>query len=164
MTADYDIKLFGMGGTIDKVVYSYDHFNYVVAEPQAEGIIGASNVAVRIAVESVVKKDSLELTQEDRDALFRAVSAEPCSRIIITHGTDTVPETAKTLAAITGKTVIFTGAMLPARFVDSDASFNIGGAIIAAQILPVGQYLIMHGKVFDPLCVVKDRVSSTFRE
>ena len=162
MNLDYDIKLLGMGGTIDKTVYSYDHFNYVVAEPQAPKIISASNVSVRVSSLSLARKDSLELTDEDRDLLLRTVKAEPCTRIIITHGTDTIPLSANVLKEVEGKTIVFTGAMLPARFIDSDASFNVGGAVIAAQALPFGMYLLMHGRIFDPTHVIKDRDRSLF--
>jgi len=161
-TSPCDIKLFGMGGTIDKSVYSYDALNFIVADPQAERIIAGSNVTASILIESLVQKDSLDLTDEDRKLLRDKVINEPCSRIVITHGTDTVPESAKVLSDVPDKTIVFTGAMLPARFFDSDASFNLGGAIIAAQTLPPGLYLIMHGRIFDPRKVVKDRNKSLF--
>ena len=157
-----DVKIFGMGGTIDKTVYSYDALNYVVAAPQAERIVSTSNITAKISIESLVQKDSLDLTDEDRALLRRKVQTEPCPRIIITHGTDTVPQSASVLSDIAGKTIVFTGAMLPARFFDSDASFNLGGAVIAAQTLPPGLYLVMHGKVFNPLKVTKDRERSLF--
>jgi L-asparaginase len=164
MSLDYDIKIFGMGGTIDKVVYSYDHLNYVVANPQIEKIISGANASVKISVQSLCQKDSLDLTADDRTMLRQAIEAEPCSRIIITHGTDTIPASAAALAQglIDRKTIVFTGAMLPARFLDSDAPFNIGGAVIAVQTLPAGMHLVMHGKVFNPLHVIKDRNRSLF--
>ncbi len=162
MTSSCDIKVFGMGGTIDKSVFSYETLNFVVADPQAARIIDGSNVTARILIESLVRKDSLDLTDSDRALLKSKVLSEPCSRIVITHGTDTIPESAKVLSDILGKTIVFTGAMLPARFFDSDATFNLGGAIIAAQTLPPGLYLVMHGRVFDPLKAVKDREKSLF--
>ena len=158
----YDIKIFGMGGTIDKSTFSYDALNFVVAEPQAERIIAGSNVTANICIESLIRKDSLDLTDEDRALLHDRVAEETCSRIVITHGTDTIPQSAEMLSSISGKTIVFTGAMLPARFFDSDACFNLGGAIIAAQTLPPGLYLVMHGRVFDPCKVVKDRNKSLF--
>jgi L-asparaginase len=164
MTALYNIKVFGMGGTIDKTVYSYDAGNYVVDAPYAQRIIEGANVTVEIDIESLVRKDSLELTDQDRELLRAKVSQEPCNQIIVTHGTDTIPESAKALSGIVGKTIVFTGAMLPGRFVDSDATFNLGGAVIAAQTLSPGLYLVMHGRVIDVLKAIKDRSQSLFLE
>lgn len=164
MTVFNDIRVFGMGGTIDKTVYSYDARDYVVDAPYVGRIIEEANVTVQIDIESLVRKDSLELTDQDRELLRAKVSQEPCNRIIVTHGTDTIPESAKALSGIVGKTIVFTGAMLPGRFVDSDATFNLGGAVIAAQTLPPGLYLVMHGRVFDALKAVKDRGKSLFLE
>lgn len=162
MTAPCDIKIFAMGGTIDKTVYNYNAGNYVVSNPQAQRIIESSNVTANISIESIVQKDSLELTEQDRLLLRDKIKSDSCIRIVVTHGTDTVPETAKVLSSISGKTIVFTGAMLPARFIDSEANFNLGGAVIAAQTLPAGLYLVMHGRVFDPLKVTKDRSKSLF--
>ncbi|MCB1537473.1 MAG: asparaginase [Rhodospirillales bacterium] len=159
---DYDIKVFAMGGTIDKDIYSYDHSSYIVNEPRAPKILEAANVSARIVIESLVKKDSLDLDDQDRALLNGKIRGEPCPRIVVTHGTDTVTKSAQALDGISGKTIVFTGAMLPGRFVDSDAAFNMGGAIIAAQTLPPGLYLIMHGRVLDPLTVKKDRLKSLF--
>lgn len=158
----YDIKLFSMGGTIDKSFYNTQTSSYIVSTPQAERILGNANLSLEISIESLVQKDSLDLNTEDRELLLRRIENEQCSRIIITHGTDTLRETAHFLKNVLHKTIVFTGAMLPARFVDSDAAVNLGGALIAAQTLASGLYLVMHGRVFNPLTVEKDREKSLF--
>lgn len=160
----YEIKLFAMGGTIDKVVLAGDKMNYTVGSPQAERILAGSNLTVKISIESVVKKDSLTLTDQDRAILKDKIISEQCNRIIITHGTDTIPDTARYLKDISEKTIVFTGAMLPARFFDSDATFNLGSAVIAAQTLPPGLYLTMHGKIMNPLKAVKNSSLAQYSE
>ena len=95
-------------------------------------------------------KDSLDLTDEDRTAIHDCVTALNCSHIIITHGTDTMVQTATRLLAIPDKTIVITRAMQPARFQNTDAVFNIGMAIGACSALPPGGYIAMNGAIFDP--------------
>ena len=82
--------------------------------------------------------------------------------MVITHGTDTMTDTAKALAGITGKTIVLTGALSPARFAETDAPFNLGMAFAAAQVAPPGVYIAMSGQVFDGLRVRKDRAAGRF--
>ena len=156
------IKIFTTGGTIDKSMFSYDTLNYEVADPQILRILEQSNVRFEYEVETICKKDSLDLTDGDRDILFNKVKESEADKIIITHGTDTVSETAKYLSEINDKTIVFTGSMLPAKFYDTDAFFNVGGAVIAVQSLPPGLYLIVNGLVLNPLEVVKNVETSDY--
>ncbi|MFM5916791.1 MAG: asparaginase domain-containing protein, partial [Novosphingobium sp.] len=111
----------------------------------------------------VCRKDSLELTDEDRAAIARHAAEAPETRIVVNHGTDTMTETAKVLAAaVPGKTIVLTGALSPARFAETDAPFNLGMAFAAAQVAAPGVYIAMSGEVFDGLKVRKDREAGKF--
>jgi L-asparaginase len=125
-------------------------------DPQVTGVLADANVTFRYEVESILRKDSLEITEEDREAIYQKVRDDPSSHILITHGTDTMALTGRTLSDITGKTVVLTGAMQPTAFKDSDAPFNIGFALAALQTLPPGVYLAMNGRIFDPQEVQKN--------
>lgn len=98
---------------------------------------------------SLVKKDSLDMTEEDRGKIFDFCRDSDWDRIIITHGTDTMLVTAKKLSGIKNKVIILTGSLLPERFIDSDASFNIGVAIGAINYLKEGVYIAMQGRVYE---------------
>ena len=163
MADTLSIRIFSTGGTLDKVVYSYDDKNYVIGEPQILRILNQSNIRFKFEVDQICRKDSLDLTSEDRACLAERVRECAENKIIVTHGTDTVCETAKAMQGIAGKTIVFVGAMLPAKFVDSDATFNIGGAVIACQTLPDGMYLVSNGRVFNPLEVVKDIQANDYK-
>jgi L-asparaginase len=104
-----------------------------------------------------MRKDSLDLTDDDRALIRDRVAAEPADRILITHGTDTMIETARLLSGIGGKTIVLTGSMQPARLRVSDAAFNVGAAVVAVQTLPPGVYLVMNGCIFDPATARKNR-------
>jgi len=158
------IKIFATGGTIDKSMFSYETLNYEVAEPQIQRILEQSNVRFKYDIESICKKDSLALTNADRDLLLNRVKECTETKIIVTHGTDTATETADFLKEVSGKTIVITGSMLPAKFHDTDAFFNIGGAIIAVQTLPPGIYLIMNGLVLNPLDVRKNISTSDYEK
>jgi L-asparaginase len=110
-----------------------------------------------------MRKDSLELTAADRDLIASAAREAGESRIVITHGTDTMTETARVLAAtVPDKTLVLTGALSPARFAETDANFNLGMAFATAQVAPPGVYIAMSGQVFDGLKVRKDREAGKF--
>ena len=110
----------------------------------------------------MLRKDSLEITPTDRQYIVEKVRAAPSNLILITHGTDTMIETARALRGIPGKVIVLTGAMQPAEFRRTDAQFNLGGAIIALQTLKEGVYIVMNGRVFDPDHVVKNQSSERF--
>ncbi len=157
------IKFFAIGGTIDKVYFDALS-NYQVGPPGIESIIREARVNFDYEVVSLLKKDSLDMTPEDRKLIHDAVTKENSKHIVITHGTDTMVETAMVLKAIEGKVIVLTGAMEPACFKSSDASFNLGSAVAAVQTLPPGVYIAINGRVFDPEKVKKDRNLKQFTE
>ena len=151
------------GGTIDKVYFDAQS-EYEVGSPQVLEILREAHVTFDHTLESVLRKDSLELTDADRQLIRRHVEAAPANRVLITHGTDTLVQTALALEDIPRKTVVLTGSMQPARFRNTDAVFNVGVAIGAVQCLPPGVYLAMNGRVFDPRRVRKNRERHAFEE
>jgi L-asparaginase len=157
------IKFFAAGGTIDKVYFD-SLSEYQVGAPQVSAILKDANVAFDYEVASLTRKDSLEMTADDRMAIRRAVEADPCERIVITHGTDTMTDTARALLGVPDKTIVFTGAMEPAISRYTDATFNVGCAIGAVQSLPPGVYIAMNGQVFEASAVRKNRQARRFEE
>jgi L-asparaginase len=116
------------GGTIDKVYFDALS-EYEVGEPTVPHVFREAGVTLAWRLEPVFRKDSLEMTDADRAALRKRCQEAPEPRILITHGTDTMCETAEALAGIAGKTVVLTGALAPARFRVTDAVFNLGLAL-----------------------------------
>jgi len=155
------IAIYTMGGTIDKIYFD-DLSDYVVGEPQAGEILKEAQAAFEFSVNEVLRKDSLHLTDEDRAVLRERIAADPCPLILVTHGTDTMAETAKALMGLQDKVIVFTGALSPARFKGSDAGFNIGCAVGALQSLPPGVYISMNGVVFEAGKVRKNREAGRF--
>ncbi|MGH8125220.1 MAG: asparaginase domain-containing protein [Rhodanobacteraceae bacterium] len=151
------------GGTIDKVYFDAKS-DYQVGAPQIGDIFAHLGVAFEFDVVPVLRKDSLELTDADRAAIRVAVERQPHRHILITHGTDTMVETARALAGLAGKTIVLTGALNPSRFQDSDAVFNIGCAIGALQGLGDGVWIAMNGRIWDPAHVRKNRAANRFEE
>jgi len=143
------LKIFATGGTIDKIYFDKKS-QYEVGDPQAGSVLERANVVLEFEVESILRQDSLDITPEDRLLIRQAVESCPEKHIVITHGTDTMIDTAAALDAIAGKTIVLTGSMYPARFHESDAVFNLGCAVIAAQTLAPGVYIAMNGRIFDP--------------
>ncbi|MGD8294379.1 MAG: asparaginase domain-containing protein [Desulfobacterales bacterium] len=143
------VVIFTTGGTIDKIYFDQKS-EYHVGDPQAKGVLERANVVLDYEVESIIRKDSLDFTDEDRELIRQKVESTPLERVVITHGTDTMVDTAKVLANISGKTIVMTGSMYPAQFRDSDAVFNIGCAVTAVQILEPGVYIVMNGRIFKP--------------
>lgn len=157
------IRIYTTGGTIDKVYFDQKS-EYQVGDPQAGGVLERANVVLDYEVESVIKKDSLDFTDEDRELIRKTVASSPLERVVITHGTDTMIDTAKGLMNIPAKTIVMTGSMYPAQFRDSDAVFNIGCAVTAAQILDAGVYIVMNGRIFKPGNVKKNVELNRFEE
>jgi L-asparaginase len=141
------IKIFSTGGTIDKVYFDAMS-EYQVGPPNISAVFEELKLAFTYTIESLMKKDSLELNDDDRTFIYQSVSKDPAQRILITHGTDTMVQTAKKLAHIQGKTIVLTGALKPALFKTTDAVFNIGCAVTAVQTLKPGIYIVMNGCVF----------------
>lgn len=156
-----DIQIFTTGGTIDKVYFDAQS-DFEVGEPQIAEILKMVNVAVPYRVETLLRKDSLDMTDADRALIAERVQQTPCRFVLITHGTDTMVQTAQSLGAITDKTVVLVGSLTPARFKYTDAEFNIGFALAAVQALPPGVYLAMNGRIFDPECARKNRAMNQF--
>ena len=155
------VKIFCTGGTLDKVYFDALS-EYQIGDPVVSDILEEARVRFPFEVQSILKKDSLEISAEDRQQIVEYVKAEDCARILITHGTDTMVDTARSLVEIPDKTIVLTGAMQPARFRNTDAVFNIGYAIATAQHLPHGVYLAMNGQLFAPQSVQKNRESGQF--
>lgn len=151
------------GGTIDKVYFDASS-EYEVGEPTVPHVFREAGVTLPWRLESVFRKDSLEMTDEDRAVIRRHCMEAPEDRILITHGTDTMCETGAYLTDLPGKTVVLTGALAPARFRVTDAIFNLGLALGAAQSLPAGVYLAMNGTVFPAGTVTKNRQLGRFEE
>jgi L-asparaginase len=149
------------GGTIDKVYFD-DKSDFQVGEPQIGRILQELGVAFRFTVIGLLRKDSLHINQDDRELLRAAIAAQPARHVLVTHGTDTMVETAQVLASIVDKTIVLTGALNPARFRGSDAEFNIGTAVGAVQSLPPGVYIAMNGRVWDPHRVRKNVAANRF--
>ena len=143
------VRLFVTGGTIDKI-----------HDPRLEALVFARDGATHIpeiltmgrcdlpTIQTLMLKDSLDFEDSDRDEITQAVRTAAETRIVITHGTGTMGQTARCLAQrVTDKTIVLTGAMRPHSLNASDGAFNLGGALIAAQILPSGVYGVMNGRV-----------------
>ena len=149
------------GGTIDKNYFDAKS-EYEIVDSAIQDLLEEARVRYPFRVVELMRKDSLELTDADRELLCDAARTAPEGRIVVTHGTDTMTDTARVLASIEGKTIALTGALSPARFADSDASFNLGMAWAAAQTAPAGVWIAMSGQVFDGLKVRKDRAAGKF--
>ena len=149
------MKVFTTGGSLDKG-YSTRESAFVVLEPSVGEVLGWAGVNFDYEIEALFQKDSLEITDEDRELIVSRVAQDDCAHILITHGTDTMAETGRRLMTIRGKTIVLTGAMQPAAFKDSDGPFNIGFATAALQVLPPGVYLAMNGQIFDPAAARKN--------
>ncbi len=141
------IEIFTTGGTIDKVYFDAKG-NYHVGSPMVRELLVHARLKDMPCITELLRKDSLEMTEQDRQSVRTAVLACEASRILITHGTDTMVETARSLSGIDGKTIVLTGALQPGRFSDSDAEFNLGLAFGAVQLCPVGVYVVANGTVF----------------
>lgn len=157
------IRILTTGGTIDKLYFD-EKSEFEVGAPLVGELLKEAEVRVPFEVEAVMRKDSLELTDDDRAVIRARVEAAPESRIIITHGTDTMTDTARALAGIRDKVVVLTGALHPARFRHSDAEFNVGMAVAAVQACVPGVWIVMNGRVFDAAKVRKNREANRFED
>lgn len=161
MDSSDTILVLTTGGTIDK--HYFDALSkYQVAESAVWKLLNDARVICPYRVDEVVRKDSLDLTDEDRAQIVARVLGSSCRRIIITHGTDTMSLTAKALSTVAHKTIALTGAFSPARFSDSDAPFNLGMAFATAQMAPPGVYIAINGSVFRGEEALKDRERQRF--
>ena len=157
------LEIFTTGGTIDKVYFDAKS-SFEVGDPQIVEVLREANLCIDYRVTQIMRKDSLELTDADRETIRQSVESSEAGHIVITHGTDTMIDTAKALAKVAGKTIVLTGAMQPARCRHTDAVFNIASAMMAAQTLPAGVYIVMNGQVFDPNASRKNVALNRFEE
>lgn len=155
------IAIFTTGGTIDKVYFDA-RSEFTIGAPQIPKILQEAGAGFDYELTELMQKDSLELTDADRETIRRAVAACDAEHVLITHGTDTMVETARVLEGVPGKTIVLTGALTPARFRSTDALFNTGMAVAAVQICPPGVYIAMNGEVFRSGTVRKNRDANRF--
>ena len=156
------IRIFVTGGTFDK---TYDEIRgrLSFAETHLPEMLGLGRSRVDVAVRTLMMIDSLEMTDADRELIVRTCQQCDESCIVITHGTDTMVETAAALArGVPGKTVVLTGAMIPYAFGSSDGLFNLGSALSLVQVLQPGVYIAMNGRHFQWNNVRKNRETGVF--
>lgn len=159
-----DVAIITLGGTIDKIHDKMaEALGFNPEKPPAVGEIISNGRCYFPRIHALMQKDSLEMTDTDRDTIVEAVNAQPETGVILTHGTSTMGDTGRYIADnIHDKTVILTGAMRPHAFGGSDAALNMGGAIIAAQTLPHGVYGVMNGRVFPAAQLHKNTENGRF--
>jgi len=147
--------------SIDKIYFD-DKSDFQVGDPVIGELLSTMQVGFDFTVESALRKDSLDMTDDDRALIRQRV--EQCSEeyVLITHGTDGMVKTAQALSGITGKCIVLTGALQPAAFYQTDAIFNVGCAIGAAQCKPPGVYIAMNGQIFEADKVVKNLAKNRF--
>jgi L-asparaginase len=155
------ISILTTGGTIDKIYFDALS-EFKIGDPQIAEVIKYVHAAFTHEVKVVLRKDSLEFDDADRKTIRTAVINASSDKVLVTHGTDTMCETGRELIGISGKTIVLTGALTPARFRETDAVFNIGFALACVQILPPGVYIAMNGRVFDPRKTRKNRERNIF--
>ena len=157
------IRFITTGGTIDKIYFD-ELSQFEVGESVVEHILKEGLVNFDYDVVSLLQKDSLEIDDDDRASLRRYIEHDDATRYVITHGTDTMPDTASALAGLGDKTIVLTGALTPARFRTTDAVFNVGMAVAAVQVAKPGVYIAMSGQVFAAGAVRKNRSENRFEE
>lgn len=148
------------GGTIDKVYFDA-RSEFAIGDSVVLELLKEAHVDAPHRLVEVMRKDSLEMNEADRQAIAQAVQSCDERCVVITHGTDTMTLTAQSLPP-GEKTIVLTGALSPARFAKSDATFNVGMAFAAVQALPPGVYIVMNGQVFAADQVRKDLEKNVF--
>lgn len=158
------IRILITGGTFDK---RYDEIRGRLSftESHVPDMLRLGRSRVDVALRTVMLVDSLEMSDADRALVAENCVQAPEQRLVVTHGTDTMVETARVVAGrVTDKTVVLTGAMVPYAFGSSDGLFNLGSALSFAQVLPPGVYVAMNGRVFAGDRVRKNRETGIFEE
>jgi len=162
MRREMTIRILVTGGTFDK---TYDELagRLDFRDSHLPEMLRLGRCRVPVKVRTVMMIDSLEMTEGDRELLAASCRQAPEERIVITHGTDTMVETAAVLArGVAGKTIVLTGAMIPWTFNASDGLFNLGSALSFVQVLPPGVYIAMNGRCFAWDNVRKNRQLGVF--
>lgn len=155
------LEILTTGGTIDKVYFDKKS-NYEVGDPFVEELLRKMNVNISFKVKSLMKIDSLDMTDIHREEILNYIKNSNANNFLITHGTDSIVETAIYLKKISDKTIVLTGSLKPAIFIDNDAIFNVGSALTSAQILKNGVYIVINGQVFNPDNVRKNLDKNIF--
>lgn len=155
------IRFITTGGTIDKIYFDALS-DYHIGDSPLESILAEGLVQFDFDVVPLLRKDSLEMTDDDRLQLRDYVAGDDGTHYVVTHGTDTMPETAEALVGLAGKTIVLTGALTPARFRTTDAVFNVGMAVATVQVARPGVYIAMSGQVFEAGAVRKNRAENRF--
>jgi L-asparaginase len=155
------IVIITTGGTIDKVYFDASS-DYEVGDSVVAELLHQAQVRQPFEVISLLRKDSLDLTDDDRRLIASTIDERTEAKVVVTHGTDTMTQTAQMLLGLEGKTIVLTGSLAPARFAQSDAVFNIGMAFAAVQTLASGVYIAMNGQVFAADSVRKDKGQNAF--
>lgn len=156
------IRIFVTGGTFDK---EYNELNgeLYFKDTHLYEMLRLGRSRLELEITTLMMIDSLDMNEQDRHTIARACQDVPENRILITHGTDTMPETAALLAGlIRDKTIVLTGAMVPYKFGSSDGLFNLGSALAFVQTLPPGVYVAMNGKIFEAENVRKNKTRGEF--
>jgi L-asparaginase len=164
MMSKDSIRIIVTGGTFDK---HYDEIRgeLTFKESHLPEILKLTRVTVPVEIEQDQLIDSLQMQDANRRSVLEACARAPETRIVITHGTDTMTETARVLGpAGLGKTIVLTGAMIPYKIQGSDALFNFGTAFTAVQLLPPGVWIVMNGRVFSWDKVRKNKALGVFEE
>lgn len=162
MSALDPILILCCGGTIDKRYGLRDHLE--VAAPFVGEALRQGRCRHPIEIRSLLRLDSLQMGDPERLMLAAAVRETHQKRILITHGTATMHLSASAMADIPDKTIVFTGSFVPGRCADSDAHFNLGGALVAAALLPPGIHVVINGRLYDARRLVKDPIGACFHE
>ncbi len=156
------LRIVVTGGTFDKE-YDEIHGRLFFKDTHVAEMLRLGRSRVDVTVQTLLMIDSLEMTDADRALIVETCRACPEDRLIVTHGTDTMVETARALAAgVDGKTIVLTGAMVPYAFGSSDGLFNLGSAVSFAQVLPPGVHVAMNGRVHAWDRVRKNRETGVF--
>jgi len=159
------ILFLGTGGTIDKdyprraMTYAFE-----ISEPAVKRMLEVVNPNFEYEIKSLLKKDSQDITDKDREMIFNEAKKAKENKIIITHGTDTMIKTAEKLSVIKDKTIVIVGSALPERFINSDAQFSVGFAIGVCSTLENGVYIAMNGRIYKWNEVKKDQKTGKFIE
>ena len=155
------IRFVTTGGTIDKIYFDVLS-QFEIGDSQIKHILTEGLTDFDYEIVPLLQKDSIDMTDEDREILRDYIASDTSDRYVVTHGTDTMSETAEVLADLGDKTIVLTGALSPARFKSTDAIFNVGMAVAAVQVAPPGVYIAMSGQVFAAGEVRKNRAENKF--
>ena len=158
------IRVFATGGTFDKE-YDELHGRLFFKDTHLPEMLRLARCRLDLSLRTLMMVDSLDMTEADRAAVLEACRGAAEERIVVTHGTDTMADTARSLvAARLPRTVVLAGAMIPYAFGSSDGLFNLGSALALAQVLPAGVYVAMNGRCFAGDRVRKNRETGVFEE